>query len=203
MNEQYPAPLLELWVNLNNITFFTTIFQSGIKVKCFQGTTLGIFLSQFSGFTPEYISETVQTVFLNGTAIDDMEVIFSDKQATLALSASMPGLAGAILRRNSFHAALRTETGIVSSKSDSTSLTTVTLKLFNRIATERGVDLLNDGVPISSCDCLNFFSRRPHLFDYIKTVKYANNVTSKHQVADILKATETITLKIVGVDDKN
>jgi hypothetical protein len=40
--------------------------------------------------------------------VDDLETVVDGSSPVIAISGAMPGLAGAIFRKNSFHAALRT-----------------------------------------------------------------------------------------------
>ncbi len=120
MEDQLSLPSLRLTVVRDALPLFTTVLQSGIEVKTTHGETLAKFLNNFPGFTAEYLADTVQTIFLNGTAVDDLSLPLTGNNPVLALSAAMPGLAGAIFRRNSFHSALRTETKSLQSEDETT-----------------------------------------------------------------------------------
>ncbi len=116
MEDQLSLPILRLTVMADALALFTTVLQSGIELKTRRGVSLAKFLNTFPGFTAEYLADTVQTIFLNGTAVDDLSLQLTGNNPVLALSAAMPGLAGAIFRRNSFHSALRTETKSLESR---------------------------------------------------------------------------------------
>ena len=150
MNDKHALPDVHVIVPSHTLLLFTTLLQSGIEIKATSGDTLGKFLDQFPGFTPEYLADTVQTIFLDGTAVDDLTLPLEGDTPVLALSAAMPGLAGAIFRKNSFHSALRTETRTQLSGSEPQKKITVTLKLFNSIARERGGDMLRQGISVRS-----------------------------------------------------
>lgn len=163
MKEQQSLSRLTLSVRSESLPVFTTLLQSGIEATTAGGTTLGRFLGDLPGFTADYLAETVQTIFLNGTAVDDLTLPLAGENPVLALSAAMPGLAGAIFRRNSFHAALRTDTAAKASQRQEETTLTVTLKLFNSIARERGGELLRRGVRLQAGVLADFLERRPNL----------------------------------------
>jgi hypothetical protein len=122
---------------------------------------LGSFLDSLPGFTPDYVADEIQTIFLDGTSIDDLQTPIDGDNPVLALSAAMPGLAGAILRRNSFHAALRTTTTVRHTHHHGPIV--LTLKLFNSIARDRGPALLAGGISIEARKLQDFFATHPTL----------------------------------------
>ena len=108
----------------------------------------------------------------------------------------MPGLAGAIFRRNSFHAALRTNTESHIETGKEVEPTLVPLKLFNSIALERGEELLEMGVAIKTA-CLNgFLAKRAALLTKTVQIKLENEPVKKEKLAELLAETEKINLKI-------
>jgi hypothetical protein len=199
MEDQLSLPEIRLAVEGDSLPLFTTVLQSGIVVKTQKGEMLGQFLNRFPGFSAEYISKTVQTIFLNGIAIDDMTTPLPGKNPTLALSAAMPGLAGAIFRKNSFHAALRTTPlpQDTDDKAPAAETTTVTVKLFNVVARERGKDLLEQGVCINSQSVATFFDKRPHLAHTIRSVFLNDRASDRSALAAVLADHSTINLTIV------
>lgn len=180
---------------------FTTLLQSGTKIKCAQGTTVGAFLHSLPNFSMEYITERIETIFLDGTPVDDLETTFSEATQTLALSAAMPGLAGAILRRNSFHAALRTTSPKKAVTCDSTQQTTVLLKLFNTIAQERGPALLQTWLTISSERLDRFFATRHTLLDKIISIEFSGQRMTQLELTKLLRCTSDIVLTIYVQND--
>ncbi len=171
MKEQQPLSRLTLKVSGTSLPLFTTLLQSGIEAKTENGTSLGRFLGGFPGFTADYLAEVVQTIFLNGTAVDDLTIPLAGEKPVLALSAAMPGLAGAIFRKNSFHAALRTDTAAKTSDPQKNEIITVILKLFNSIARERGEELLRRGVCLQTKTLAEFFERRANLLQEIHLIQ--------------------------------
>lgn len=167
MDEQQSLSHLVLTVTSEKLLLFTTVLQSGIEIMTPAGTSLGQFLSALPGFSTDYLASAVQTIFHNGNAVDDLTTPLHGEKPVLALSSAMPGLAGAIFRKNSFHAALRSD--IQSTQADAPSGTplTVTLKLFNTIALERGSELLRLGVCLPATTLSSFFRIRPGLLQAI------------------------------------
>lgn len=200
MKDQPSVPTLRMTVTGDALPLFTTVLQSGIEIKTAHGETLGKFLSNFPGFTAKYLADTVQTIFLNGTAVDDLSLPLTGSNPVLALSAAMPGLAGAIFRKNSFHAALRTDTKTLSSESDHEKSISVTLKLFNSIARDRGADLLKTGLCLQSEQLANFLTNRPHLAGYIEHIQLADKEIAYEELLAVLRTLSKINLNIVGTN---
>jgi hypothetical protein len=113
------------------------------------------------GLTPEYVTDRIQTLFLDGKPVDDVEKAVVRDGATLALSAAMPGLAGATLRRGGFFSGMRSQ--ISYHKEQETGFRgkgTVRIKVFNLLAQELGPKLLGQGVRIEGSLLNDFFDRQ-------------------------------------------
>jgi hypothetical protein len=200
MEDQLSLPSLRLTVVSDALSLFTTVLQSGIEVKTSHGETLAKFLNNFPGFTAEYLADTVQTIFLNGTAVDDLSLPFTGRYPVLALSAAMPGLAGAIFRRNSFHSALRTETKKIQSGVAQQDSISVTLKLFNSIARERGEEILKAGICLRAVLFANFLRKRPHILQHIVNISLGEKELTYVELLRVLPELAKINLNIVGTD---
>ncbi len=200
MEDQLSVPTLRMSVAGDALPLFTTVLQSGIEIKTAHGETLGKFLSNFPGFTANYLADTVQTIFLNGTAVDDLSLPLTGSNPVLALSAAMPGLAGAIFRKNSFHAALRTDTKTLPSEAEQKKSIFVTLKLFNSIARDRGTDLLKTGLCLQSKQLANFLTNRPHLARHIVHIQFAKKEIELDELLSVLGKIPKVNLHIIGTD---
>jgi hypothetical protein len=200
MEDQLSLPRLRLTVIPDALSLFTTVLQSGIEIKTIRGETLAKFLDRFPGFTAEYLADTVQTIFLNGTAVDDLSLPLTGSDPVLALSAAMPGLAGAIFRKNSFHSALRTETKSVQSETGQKDAISVTLKLFNSIAKDRGEALLKAGLCLRGDQLANFLTKRPHLVQHIVKIQLGEKELDHRELLDVLPELVKVNLNITGTD---
>ncbi len=163
-------PTIELFAAPGTAPVFATVLQAGVHIAASSGENLASFLGRLPGFTREYIIDDIQTIFLNGTAVDDLQTPLTGGNPVLALSAAMPGLAGAIFRKNSFHAALRTAVSDKQTAGRDQESVTVTLKLFNSIAKDRGPALLAGGVRIDTGSLLSFFMTRPVLLSNLSHI---------------------------------
>jgi hypothetical protein len=140
---------------------FLPMLGEGIFLKGPGGQTVEGFLVDTAGIPLAYLKERVQTVFLDGRALDDFSTARVADGTILALSAAMPGLAGAVLRRGGFYAPMRRQIS-----HDSQTLSTaggavlVTLKLFNMIARELGPAFLQAGVLVPGARLEDFIQRQ-------------------------------------------
>ncbi|MGA3083516.1 MAG: hypothetical protein ABSE95_01830 [Thermodesulfobacteriota bacterium] len=114
-------------------------------IKTTVGYSIKTWLSQM-GITSEYVADRIQTVFLDGKAVDDIEATVIRDGSNLSLSGALPGLVGATLRRGGFFASLRSS--ITHSVDDEMPLQKdgwVTVKLFNLLIPELGPLFLAKG----------------------------------------------------------
>jgi len=93
------------------------------------------------------MDKRIQTLFLNGKAIDNPDTALFKEDSTLALSAAMPGLLGATLRKGGYYARMRNE---ISHQEQSQGITLhegfILLKLFNLLPAEIGPAILERGI---------------------------------------------------------
>ena len=150
---------------------FTTLLQTGIRLKSFAGTSIGEFLTSLPELDVEYLSERVQTIFIDGSAVDDLEKRFTGPTHIVALSAAMPGLAGAIFRRNSLYAALRSVAKDQEKSNQGKREIDIHLKLFNMIALEKGPALLQKGGVFKGEVLAGFLQRNAMLVDQILSIE--------------------------------
>ena len=113
-----------------------------------------------------YVDRRISTIFLDGKPVDAVGSARIRDGSTLALSAAMPGLAGAILRRGSALAPLRAnlppgggESGGAAERDG-----VITVKLFNLLAPELAPGFLRRGVLLPAAGAEAFFRRRPPAF---------------------------------------
>jgi hypothetical protein len=190
------SQIVEIRVQADSIGRYTAIFQTGVTLMTSGVVSIGIFLSSLPGFSVEYINLRVQTIFLNGSAVDDLETPLTGAQPVLALSAAMPGLAGAIFRRNSMHAALRSASVQDPLPSEQSDMHTVTLKLFNMIATEMGPGLLAAGVGFTGAKLSDLFTDHPALLTSVTLALLNGQDLNREELRQGLDTLDTIHLII-------
>jgi hypothetical protein len=141
---------------------FLQLLQKGVKVTAQVGSTVRSFLCDDLRLSPEYVDKRIQTLFLNGKAIDNPDTALLKEDSTLALSAAMPGLLGATLRKGSRYAGMRNE---ISHQEQSQAITVhggfVLLKLFNLLPAEIGPAVLARGIWLKGEELNQFLKELP------------------------------------------
>ncbi len=131
------------------------------------GASIRQVLVQWAGISFDYLDAVVQTVFHNGRAVDDDRTATVSHGSEIALSAAMPGLVGAVFRKNSPVAGMRTMdfpaptdrpgAGFAAQSASGSSVPassgpediTITLKFFNRVNADLGPVFLRQGIRVS------------------------------------------------------
>lgn len=132
------------WRELNGL------LQRGVWCRASTPVPLGAFLTGQLGLGDDYVRSRIETIFLDGLVVDDLETSIVHDGATVTLSAAMPGLVGATLRRGGFYRAMRREISWSAAGGDDhvtePSMGLVRVKLFNLVLREAGPQLLRRGV---------------------------------------------------------
>src|SRR4030043_917466 len=147
MNESLPAIKISMTLASDQLSTFFPLLQQGLQVKTNIGSTIMTMLCEHFGVDSEYVEGRIKTIFLDGKPVDDLDTTIIEEGSTIALSAAMPGLAGATLRRGSYLAAFRNQ---ITYRENKTNIPQkdglVILKLFNLLVAELGPPLLKKGV---------------------------------------------------------
>ncbi|MDQ1331690.1 MAG: hypothetical protein QG578_1958, partial [Thermodesulfobacteriota bacterium] len=146
MSTQSSSSLL-LTFNPDRIFIFFQLLENGFMIKGKVGCSVKEFLCSRIFIGQEYLDKRIQTIFLNGKPVDDVNSAIVKDGSTLSLSAAMPGLAGATMRRGGALAAMRSGISCAPGETGSDSYEgKVTVKFFNIISRERGPEFLSRGV---------------------------------------------------------
>jgi hypothetical protein len=141
---------------------FLQLLQKGVKVTARIGSSVRSFLCDDLGLSPEYVDKRIQTLFLNGKVIDNPDTALLKEDSTLALSAAMPGLLGATLRKGSYYARMRNE---ISYQEQTQGITVhegfVLLKVFNLLPAEIGPAIFERGIWLKGEDLNKFLKQLP------------------------------------------
>jgi hypothetical protein len=145
---------------------FSFVFQQGFMMKVQTGVSVRDVLCTQFGLSDEYIESRISTIFLDGKPVDDIDSSHIKNNATLSLSAAMPGLVGATMRRGGFYASFR---NTITYKEDNNTIQQNTdgiikIKLFNMILKEIGADLLRKGIYVNYDDLKLLLSNKDHNF---------------------------------------
>ncbi|MFZ5571342.1 MAG: hypothetical protein ACOZF0_13120 [Thermodesulfobacteriota bacterium] len=148
--ESTPTPCLSIL--LEQPAFFSIFYpflSKGVQIPIAETLSIRDFLNGYLRLEPAYAENRIQTIFLNGRAVDDLATAMLSGGDTLALSAAMPGLVGASFRRSGNYSVFRDNVSLHAGQSGkSRGAGMVTLKLFNLIVSEIGPRVLRQGVHV-------------------------------------------------------
>jgi hypothetical protein len=131
----------------DQLSAFYPILQQGVTVPATVGCTLKSLLCEQFAIPADYVTERITTVFLDNRPVDDLERTIVQDGSRVTLSAAMPGLVGATMRRGGFYAALRQGISHVVDSGPATGESgTVRVKLFNLLMAELGPLVLARGL---------------------------------------------------------
>jgi hypothetical protein len=134
-------------------------------VKAELGCSIKSLLCHQMGLTPQYLEERIQTIFLDGRPVDNIESATVMQGSILALSAALPGLVGAVLRKGGYYAPLRSHIShTVMTDYQYPQEGMIFVKLFNLILEELGPAFLKKGIWLNGADLSDFLKRLPDAF---------------------------------------
>jgi hypothetical protein len=141
---------IEMTIQTELISRLYPMLSAGFKVQTQTVGSIKDLLCRRIGISEDYLEKKIQTIFLDGKAIDDVEAPVGLDGSVLSLSAAMPGLAGATLRKGGHLAAMRAQISHhQKEKAPKDQMGLVTLKLFNLTTRDIGPFLLAHGIWIS------------------------------------------------------
>ena len=131
---------------------FHPLLREGVEIKVRLGRTVGQILEEDLHIPEEIIEQDIQSLFLDNHPVDDLQTPIHSSGSVLSLSAAMPGLVGACMRRGGVYAGLRQGISWTDQAKDQKSLKEglVRIKLFNFMAPKLGPLLLSQGVRVDS-----------------------------------------------------
>jgi hypothetical protein len=156
---------LSLFLGAGLIGEFYQILLRGFGMTARLPCTVKNLLCFQFGLSPDYVEERITTVFLNGKATDDIDEASVGDEAIIALSAAMPGLVGATMRRGGYYASMRSAITHQEVAAGGTGrIATVRVKLFNLLLPELGPEFLRRGILLSEAEIGVFFGEREEAF---------------------------------------
>lgn len=145
------APIIHVCLTLDAglIPDIFLLLQNGFRMEGIVGCSVKSFLCEQLGIAYEYLEKRIQTIFLDGKPVDNVDTAIVGDGATLSLSAALPGLVGAVMRRGGYYAPMRDQ---ISYRGETISSPMqpgkVLMKLFNLPLIELGPIFLERGILI-------------------------------------------------------
>lgn len=149
--DAFPPSVSRIGLHLSSskLPLFFYVLRAGILAPAETGLSIRDFLRQKLGVSPVYLDREIQTVLLDGKPVDDLNNAPIGAGSTLALSAAMPGMAGATMRSSGFYATFRQVISYHGEKGPKSEIETpVMVKCFNKVAEDLGPGLLEKGVTL-------------------------------------------------------
>jgi hypothetical protein len=163
LRERPPNPSLEnlrVIVEARLIPRFLKLTERGFKLQIKTRLTIRELLCQHLSISADYVDNRIQTIFLDGKPVDDVDTASVENGSKLALSAAMPGLVGITLRKGGFYAAFRERISYTKTENSTfKGVGEISLKLFNMVAKELGPELLSMGILVEGDTFQNFLLR--------------------------------------------
>ena len=163
----YPNTILRIDLTIDSkwLPTVSALLSTGFEMHVQTGVTLHDVLCRQLGIASDYLEHRVKTVFLDSQAVDDINIAVVRDNSVVAISAAMPGLVGAIMRRGGLYAGFRN--GISYQMTDEPNEIksgTFRLKLFNLVAKELGPHFLSQGIHLDSYVWQSFLTGQPEDF---------------------------------------
>jgi hypothetical protein len=156
------APRIQLLVDKARLPGVSELLAAGFFLSAKGGESARQLLVHGLGLDPDYVEAGIQTVFVNGRPVDDLDRTVLPQDAVLALSSAMPGLVGAVLRRESPLGSMRGEKPDPAPRQALSRAESgggrVTVKLFNRVAEDLGPPLLAAGLRFPAVRAARFLA---------------------------------------------
>lgn len=160
-----PGSVPRLALEHPDVTSFSLLLQEGVGVPCPGPCSVRAFLTGPLGLGEAYVRDRVQTVFRDGLAVDDLDTAMVRPGTRLALSAALPGLAGATMRKGGALAGMRASITCGRETADGEARAfLVVVRFFNQIGPEVCGHVLGQGVYVPAQTLERFVSMRPSRF---------------------------------------
>ncbi len=156
---------LSLILEKTLIPIFYQLLSKGFIIHPRTGCTIKELLCGQLGIKDDYLDKRIQTIFLDDKVVDDVNSAVIREGSILALSAAMPGILGATLRKGGWYAPMRKQISHDKDVASDTHLKgEITIKLFNLIVRELGPLFLEQGVYVNGQDFFDITARNEKVF---------------------------------------
>jgi len=190
---------------VESISSFYPLLAQGFFMSITTGCSVKEFLCDYLGWDIEFVQQRVQTIFMEGRLVDDINRALVQDGASIAVSGAMPGVLGAIVRKESFYSARRSQitgqSGADKEPSSRQAQGRVRVKLFNVIAKEKGSALFDKGIIIMGKDFKSYMRLQPEsLLAQCKAVRIEQKPADINQLLSARLEDREILLRIRHYD---
>ncbi len=194
---------LSLTLEKTLIPIFYQFLSKGFIIHTRTGCTIKDLLCGQLGIKDDYLEERIQTIFLDNKTVDDVDSAVIQEGSILALSAAMPGVLGATLRKGGRYAPMRRQISHDKDIEPDTNVKgEITIKLFNLIARELGPLFLEQGIRVKGEDFFDITARNEKVFmtGCKKAIKDGNDIVPE-KLMEVEWKGKTVFLQIKSAKD--
>lgn len=164
-----------------------TLIQKGCYVQVECGKTMRDILCRQFGISPEYVRVDIKVMFLDYSPVDDIDSAIIKDGATIALSAAMPGLVGAAMRKDGLSWMRSSITYHEDEKVFQEQPGLVQIKLFNQVMADLGTSFLKRGVYVKSRYLLAFLERfASDFWQALQGIQKNDDLITEHELRNFL-----------------
>ena len=168
-----------------------TLMQKGCFVKVQTGCSLRELLNEQFNISPEYVKHDIKVLFLDYSPVDDLDAAIIKDGAILALSAAMPGLVGAAMRKDGLSWMRTSITYHEQGGGDDHREGVLHVKLFNQVMADLGESFLRRGVYMKSRFLADYLERFDEEFwQGCRQITRNGDSVARQEMLDYLKAEE-------------
>jgi hypothetical protein len=160
----HPEARLELTLTRDALRLLSLLLQNGFSLRISRPCPLLTFLTEGLGLERGFIEERIQTVLLDSSPVDDLASATVADGSSMALSAAMPGLVGAAMRRGGYYGTLRSAITRREGQKWPGKGGMVRVKVFNLLLEDLVPGLLEAGIVEAGSDMAEFLGRQEAAF---------------------------------------
>jgi len=141
------------------ITRLATLLKKGCFVRVRTGCSMRELLCEQFNISPEYVRKDIKVLFLDFSPVDDIDSAIIKDGSIIALSAAMPGLVGAAMRKDGLSWMRSSITYHETAGEHVCQDGLIHMKLFNQVMVDLGESFLRRGVYVKSRFLADFLGR--------------------------------------------
>lgn len=201
-NIDKPPVEIDLTLREDLLPVFSGLLGGGFGIQITTGKSIKSILCDQLDIAPDYLEERIQTIFMDGQVVDDVDSVLVGKGAEIALSGAMPGLVGATLRKGGHLAPMRASISRKAEEMASGGGTgPVKIKLFNLTARELGPGFLEKGVELDGADLADLLGKMPaRFFRGIRSARINGGDISPDELSAYVKGEPGVQLRVKKSD---
>ncbi len=136
------------------------LLQKGFFLLGVSGMTVREFLREAVGYDDCLIDETVRTIFLNSSPVDDIDTTHVKDGDRMALGSAMPGLVGICMGRDNPYKEFRSDIASVADNAKrGNDPVRLFIKIFSTLAVDTGTGVLSRGIEMDAGLLVEYFEK--------------------------------------------